>query len=57
MQEAHHDFTYECHKCKTLIPGHYATLETDEVVTVPEGKVNTWVFECFPCNEAGDKDI
>jgi hypothetical protein len=56
-QEAYHNFTYECHKCKKLIPGHFDTADTDEVVMVPEGKVNTWLFECFPCNESGDKDI
>ncbi len=51
------DFAYECHKCKALIPGHYATLEADQVVMVKDAKPNTWNFECESCNEAGDKDI
>jgi len=53
MQE-HCDFYYECHKCKKLIPGHFETNATDPVVMVPEGKPNTFVFECEPCNNIGD---
>lgn len=49
MQE-HCDFHYECHKCKELIPGHFETNMTDPVVMVPEGKPNTFVFECEKCN-------
>lgn len=46
-----YDFTYECHQCKTLIPGHFDTINTDVVFMVKSSEPNTWIFQCEHCFE------
>lgn len=44
------DFHYECHKCKTNIPGFYDNLKYDQVKMIREKKNSpNWLFECFQC--------
>jgi len=45
------DFTYECHRCKRLVSGHYQNNENDEVVMIREkSKSSIFLFECFACH-------
>lgn len=42
-------FYYECHKCKTLIPGSFDK-SIKEQVKVLQDK-NNYIFECKNCSE------